>query len=342
VAELKARGGLLSASDLAGYTVREREPLVQGWRHWTLITMPPPSSGGLVMLQVLGVLEAWPALGPELYEPAGLHRSVEAFKHGFADRARWMGDPDQVEVPVQRLLSEERMAAVRAALSAAGPGQDGASCSVLPAAEYGLPLDPGQDAGTHHISVIDGSGVAVALTTTINGTFGSGVVDAGSGLLLNDEMDDFVAAPGVPNQYGLVGNERNAVQPGRRPLSSMSPTIALDGSGQPVLVVGASGGPRIITGTVHVLRAVLEGGVEPAQAVASPRLHHQWMPDLLRTDADFPDVALAALRRCGHQLGGGPPGSAVQVAMRRPDGQLVGACDPRKGGAPAIVEAGAP
>jgi gamma-glutamyltranspeptidase/glutathione hydrolase len=337
-AGLAAEGGILSAADLAGYRPIERQPLVGGYRDWTIVSMPPPSSGGLVILQVLAVLEAWPSPGAELLEPPFVLRAVEALEHAFADRARWMGDPDFVQVPVERLLSSERVEAVRAGLrTALGEGSD-AGCATLPSEAYGLPLDPGEDHGTHHISVLDGDGVAVALTTTINTSFGSGVVDPGSGLLLNDELDDFVAAPGVPNYYGLVGNERNAVAPGKRPLSSMSPTVVLDAAGQPVLVVGASGGPRIISASLEVLLAVLEGGHDVQRAVALPRYHHQWLPQRVRVDAELPAETVRALERCGHEVGGPPPAAAVQAVQRLPDGRLAGASDPRKGGQPVVVE----
>jgi gamma-glutamyltranspeptidase/glutathione hydrolase len=338
-AALTQAGGVLTAADLASYQPVTREPLVGHYRDWTVVTMPPPSSGGLVLLQVLGVLEGWPAAGAGLLEPPFVARVVEALAHAFADRARWMGDPDFVTVPVARLLSEERVDTVRAAVRrAVGEGAEPAACATLPTDSYGMPLDAGEDHGTHHISVLDGRGMAVALTTTINTSFGSGVVDPGSGLLLNDELDDFVAAPGVPNSYGLVGNERNAVAPGKRPLSSMSPTVVLDPAGQPVLVVGASGGPRIITGTLEVLLAVLEGGHSAQEAVALPRYHHQWLPPRVRVDDDLPQATVQALERCGHEVGGPAPAAAVQVVRRLPSGRLEGASDPRKGGVPVVVE----
>ncbi len=340
---LQEQGGLLTSADLEAYRPIERVPLVGRYRGWSLVTMPPPSSGGLVILQVLKVLEAWGPLGPSLHDPAAVHRTIEALQHGFADRARWMGDPDFVDVPVERLLSDQRIEAVRSAIRTTGSPSLGGdrtpgSCLTLPSESYGLAFDPGQDGGTHHISVMDAQGMAVALTTTVNTSFGSGVVAEGSGVLLNDEMDDFVAAPGVPNVYGLVGNERNGIAPGKRPLSSMSPTVVLDASGQPVMVVGASGGPRIITGTLLVVQAILEAGLDGPAAVAAPRYHHQWIPDRVRVDLDFPDATRQALSTCGHLVEGPPPGSAVQVARRLPDGRFEGAGDPRKGGEPVVVE----
>jgi gamma-glutamyltranspeptidase/glutathione hydrolase len=327
---------LVRPDDLAAYRPVERRPIVGSYRGFQVITMPPPSSGGLVILQVLGVLEAFPGPGLDLLAPAAVLRTVEALEHAFADRARWMGDPERVDVPVERLLSPERLEAVRQAVRGV---VEAPSCATLPSEAYGMPLDPGEDAGTHHISVMDGEGVAVALTTTINTSFGSGVVDPASGVLLNDEMDDFVAAPGVANAYGLVGSERNAIAPGARPLSSMSPTVVLLGAGgPPLLVVGASGGPRIITGTLQVLLAVIEGGLAPAEAVALPRYHHQWLPRRVRVEPGLPARTLQALEACGHELGGPSPASAVQVVLRKRDGTLMAASDPRKGGQPVIVD----
>ncbi len=341
VQALRQAGGSISVQDLAEYRVRDRVPLRGSYRGHPVLAMPPPSSGGLVILQAMQVLQAWEPEGQ--LEPDALHRAVETLKHGFADRARWMGDPDVVQVPVDALLSAERVAEVRAAVDGTGlPGPaavgEAAPCQTLESAAYGLPLDPGQDAGTHHISVLDGQGMAVALTTTINGSFGSGFVAPASGLLLNNQMDDFVAAPGTPNQYGLLGNARNAVGPGRRPLSSMSPTVVLDEQGRPLLLAGASGGPRIISATLQVLRAVLDEGISPQQAVAAPRYHHQWMPDRVLLDAGVPAAAEEALLSCGHEVLRKAPAAAVQVAARGTDGRLLGAGDPRKGGLPAFVE----
>jgi gamma-glutamyltranspeptidase/glutathione hydrolase len=348
-AGVQAGGGILTTADLAGYAVRERPPLEGTYRGWTLLTAPPPSSGGLVILQALGVLEAWPPLGPDPLAPADVHRTVEALKHGFADRARWMGDPDFVQVPVDRLLDPAHIAALRVLVGATGtppleptPDPTGVDCRTLPAEAYGLQLDPGTDAGTAHVSVLDGAGLAVSLTTTINTSFGSGVVDPATGLLWNDELDDFAAAPGVPNAYGLIGNERNAIAPGKRPLSSMSPTVVLDGTGTPLLVIGASGGPRIITGTLQVLRAVLESGLAPTDALALPRYHHQWSPDELQREPEFSFDTSLCLAACGHAMGQGSAASAVQVALRTPDGRIVGASDPRKGGVPAYASSPEP
>jgi gamma-glutamyltranspeptidase/glutathione hydrolase len=198
-----------------------------------------------------------------------------------------------------------------------------------------LPIDPGTDDGTLHLSVLDSDGMAVALTTTINTSFGSRVVVPELGLVLNNEMDDFVARPGVPNAYGLVGSESNAVAPGARPLSSMSPTVLLSPDGSQRIVVGASGGPFIISSTLQTIVNIIDFGMNPSEAVSAPRFHHQWQPELLFLDADFSPDTVRALSSRGHQTRLQTFGSSVQVIHAPGDGQMWGASDPRKGGWPA-------
>ncbi len=327
VAAARDAGGVLSLDDLAAYEVRERPPVIGHYRGWTITTMPPPSSGGAVLLQVLGVLEAYDlgALGEG--SAAEWHLLAEAMQHAYADRAHFMGDPDRVEVPLDRMLSADRIAAVRAAID---------MTTTLPADAYGLPVDPGHDAGTQHISVVDDRGLSVALTTTINTAFGAEVVAPRSGIVLNDEMDDFVARPGVPNAYGLVGSEANAVSPGSRPLSSMTPTILERPDGRRI-VIGASGGPFIISSTLQVILGIVDFGLDPAEAVARPRMHHQWQPRLLFVDDGVPVDVIEGLRARGHRVRPMPFFSAVQVVTRDADGELLAASDPRKGGWPAGV-----
>ena len=328
VGAVQAAGGVMELQDLVDYEVRDREPLVGSYRGWTVITMPPPSSGGAVILQVLGVLE-----GYELSEYGRgsadlLHLQAEAWQHAFADRARLMGDPDRVEVPIAAMLAPERTAEIRRQIL---PGR------TFGPDHYGTPVDLGQDAGTQHLSVLDGEGLAVALTTTINTSFGSEVFAPASGLLLNNEMDDFVARPGVPNAYGLVGSEANAVSPGARPLSSMSPTVLVSPDGRERIVVGASGGPFIITSTLQVIVDIVDFGVDPAEAVSAPRAHHQWAPRLLFLDAGTSPDTAAQLRARGHEVKELDFFSSVQVVHRTAEGELLGASDPRKGGWPAGV-----
>jgi gamma-glutamyltranspeptidase/glutathione hydrolase len=328
VAAAAAQGGILSAEDLAAYQPRDREPIVGTYRGWTVITMPPPSSGGVVLLQVLKVLEGLdladtPAHGAALY-----HRLAEAMKHAYADRARYMGDPDRIDIPVDTLLAAERIDAIRA---------DFDPERTHSAAHYGTAIDAGTDAGTQHISVIDANGMAVALTTTINTSFGSRVVGPKSGVLLNNEMDDFVARPGVPNHYGLMGSEANAVAPGARPLSSMTPTVLVSPDGQERIVVGASGGPFIISSTLQAIVNVIDFGMDPAEAVSVPRMHHQWAPNVLFVDEGVSPETIEALVAKGHGVQVKDFFSSVQL-IHYADGVARGASDPRKGGWPAGEE----
>ncbi|MFG0252104.1 MAG: gamma-glutamyltransferase [Phycisphaerales bacterium JB038] len=327
VAAVRRDGADLDLADLAGYTVAEMTPLRGDFREFQVLTMPPPSSGGLAILQMLGMLESQEAWLDEAVpgEAVWTHRLTEVMKHAFADRARWLGDPAFGEVPTPGLLDPRYRAGRAARIEPTG---------TLVAGAYGSHPAPAEDGGTSHISVIDAQGNAVACTETINLHFGSKLAVEEYGFLLNNEMDDFLTVPGKANAFGLRQSRRNLPEPGKRPLSSMSPTIVLR-EGHPVLVVGGSGGPRIISATVQVLLNVLVHGMDAAEAVAAPRLHHQWQPDLLRLEASFGDAgsrqALAAL---GHALADYPSPAAVQAVQRR-DGRCLGASDPRKGGRPA-------
>lgn len=310
----RANGGILTMADLAAYTVVERAPLRGEWLGRTVVTMPPPSAGGIALLQMLGATEG----------VSDVHCAVEAAKHAMADRAAYGGDPAFVPVDVAGLVSPARIAAIRADC---GP-------TTFPPDHYAPPaLVPG-DAGTLHISVIDGDGMAVALTTTINTSFGSEVVAPRSGIVLNNEMNDFSTRPGVPNAFGLVQGEANAVAPGKRPLSSMTPTIVLGADGRAELAVGGSGGPTIITATFQVVRGVLEAGKSPAAAVAAPRWHHQWLPDAVLVEPG--DPAKAVLEAHGHVTREMPSFAAVQAVLRTGEG-FDAASDPRKHGAPVIL-----
>ncbi|MEC9390174.1 MAG: gamma-glutamyltransferase [Myxococcota bacterium] len=321
---VQATGGILTTDDLAAYTPKTRDAVVGRYRGWTVVTMPPPSSGGIVLMAVLGALESsdLPALGSN--SAAYIHRLTEAMKHAYADRANFMGDPDRVHVPVDRLLSPQRIREVQVDFDPERTREP---------AHYGLPMDVGQDAGTQHISVIDADGMAVALTSTINTSFASRVVAPQSGILLNNEMDDFVARPGEPNAYGLVGSEANAVAAGSRPLSSMSPTVLIAPGGRERIVIGASGGPFIISSTVQVIANIIDFGMDPAEAVSVPRVHHQWMPNRLFVDTHTSPDTIAALEKRGHAVQVLDFFSSVQAIHVR-DGEVLGASDPRKGGWP--------
>lgn len=289
--------------------------------------MPPPSSGGVVLMAVLKALESSDLNALGAHSAAYFHRLTEAMKHAYADRARFMGDPDRVHVPVERLLSRERIAEVQADFD---PDQ------THEPAHYGLLVDSGTDGGTQHISVIDPSGMAVSLTTTINTSFASRVIAPKSGILMNNEMDDFVARPGEPNAYGLVGSKANAVAPGARPLSSMSPTVLLSPDGKERIVVGASGGPFIISSTIQVIVNMVDFGMDPSEAVSVPRIHHQWAPNVLFVDEHTSPDTIGALEAKGHAVRVLDFFSSVQ-AIRASQGDVVGASDPRKGGWPAGI-----
>lgn len=320
-----ADGGVLSVADLATYQPHWRRPLYG--RHGTasVIAMPPPSSGGGVLLEILGILrhDDLPALGHE--SPTYAHLLAEALQHAFADRAEYYGDPDFVPVPLPRLLAPTNTAALRARIRAT---------QTLDHAAYGSAAS-GQrataaDQGTSHVSVMDAAGNAVACTTTINTGFGSLVVAGETGIILNNEMDDFSAQPGVPNVYGLVGNEANAVAPRKRPLSSMTPTIVTR-DGMPILALGGSGGPLIISSAVEVLLNVLDFGMDAAAAVAAPRIHDQWVPPVVAVEPGIPAPTRVALARYGHVVKEVPTMAAIQV-VRRHAGVFEGVADPRKGG----------
>jgi gamma-glutamyltranspeptidase/glutathione hydrolase len=236
-----------------------------------------------------------------------------------------MGDPDRGPVPVDAMLAPARIAEIRASIL---PGR------TFDAAHYGTRVEIGSDAGTQHISAVDAAGNAVALTTTVNTSFGSLVVGRRTGVVFNNEMDDFVARPGEPNAFGLVGSAANAVAPGARPLSSMTPTVLEHPDGRRI-VVGASGGPQIISATLQVILAIVDDGLDPSAAVAVPRVHHQWMPRELMADRGVSPDTLGALRGRGHTVAQRPHYSAVQVVVwDRGSGVALGASDPRKGGAP--------
>ncbi len=323
-------GGVLTAYDLEGYQPTLRQALQAEFRGAMICTMPPPSSGGIALLQTLQSLECWErrsgrSLQSLQHNSADyVHVVTEAFKHAFADRAEFLGDADFVDVPVQRLLSpryaEERAAAIRLDRT-------------LPLEAYGR-FFLKDDAGTSHFSVLDAEGNGVACTETINLTFGSFVVVPEWGILLNNEMDDFSANPGKPNAFGLLQSAANSVQPGKRPLSSMTPTLLVR-DGRAVRAVGASGGPRIISATVQNLLNQELWGMSPSAAVSAARFHHQWAPNELLLEAELKKRVGEELEQRGHQVRQSGGLAATQGAARDADGTLQGGSDPRKNGQPA-------
>jgi gamma-glutamyltranspeptidase/glutathione hydrolase len=322
-ASVRSAGGRMTLADLNSYEAVEREALRGTYRGFDIVSMPPPSSGGVHLIEMLNILEGFPLTSLGARSPRALHLMIEAMKLAYADRAEFLGDSDSVPVPVGRLISKSYGASLRERID---PTRARPSSEIRPGS-------PALEAGhnTTHFSVVDGSGNAVANTTTLNFNYGLGLVAAGTGIILNNELDDFAARPGAPNAFGLVGGSANAPGPGKRPLSSMTPTIVLKNN-QPALVTGSPGGSRIITTVLQVVLNVLEFNEDVAGAVTAPRLHHQWLPDYVVAEPGFPPSTIQALEALGHTVRIGPlSGSAHSVAIT-PKG-LVGAADERARGA---------
>ena len=265
----KANGGILTAQDFANYTVTEGAPVTCSYRGYVLVSSPPPSSGGTTICEILNVLEGYDMKGLGFRSAQSVHLMVEAMRHAYLDRNTYLGDPAFVNNPLDRLLSKDYAAAIRSKID---PDRATPSKEVQPGAA------PHEKTETTHYSVVDKEGNAVAVTYTINGRFGSNVIAPGTGFFLNDEMDDFTVKPGVPNLFGLVQGTANAIAPGKRPLSSMSPTLVTK-DGKIFLVLGSPGGSRIITITLETVMNIVDYGMAPLEAVDAPRIHHQWLPD---------------------------------------------------------------
>lgn len=316
---MKANGGVMTAEDFANYHLMVREPVRGTYRGAEIVSFPPPSSGGVHVIEILNMLERF-ELG-QLDETDRVHVIAEAMKLAFADRAHWLGDPDYVAVPrgllrkdyAQKLAAQIQLDAV---LSVAGHGEPPDSITDI----FGMKH-------TTHFSVADAEGNWVACTATVNTSFGSKVVVPGTGIFLNNQMDDFSTQPGVANAFGLVGADANAVAPGKRPLSSMSPTIVLR-EGRPILAVGAAGGPTIISQTVLALVGVLDLGLSLDAALAQPRFHHQWRPNQIRIETRMSEAVLKHLSDLGHGLDV-HPGIGASNAVGWSDGQFTAASEPR-------------
>ena len=331
-AEMERGGGAITRDDLARYAAVWREPVVFQYRDHTVISMPPPSSGGVAIAELLNVMEGYPLRELGFLTTDHVHLWGEAAKRAFADRNTYLADPDFVAQPVEALISDTYAAARREEIDAtrATPFEE-----VRPGLTNRGGAAPPEGGDTTHYSIVDGSGNAVAVTTTLNSLYGSLVTVAGAGFLLNNEMDDFAASPGTPNQFGLVQGEGNAIEPEKRMLSSMSPTIVLDADGRVRLVTGSPGGPTIISSVAQMISNVVDFNMDLAAATAATRLHHQHVPDVLSYERDglAPEVE-AALRVLGHNVEGlsGYQGDTQSVLVL-PDGRLSGVSDPRRGGA---------
>lgn len=322
---LSQLGGVMSISDFQAYRSIERQAIRTNYRHWSVYGFPPPSSGGVHIAQMLGMLARFDLTDMHRETPhLFYHVIAEAMKLAFADRAHWLGDPDHAKVP-SGLLDSEYVAKLSQAIKL-----DQAST----VAGHGTP--PHADSAffenkkhTTHLTAIDTDGTWVAMTATVNTSFGSKLIVPGTGVVLNNQMDDFSIAPGTPNAFGLIGAANNAVGPGKRPLSSMSPTIVVDAANQPVLTCGAAGGPKIINATLLNVINVLDLGMTIDQSIASPRIHHQWRPDKLQYESKLDASIVEELSRLGHSVEESKTLAIAQGAQRLKDDQLRAASDPR-------------
>ncbi len=324
VESMQAGGGLITAEDLARYRVRERAPVRGTYRGYEIVSMGPPSSGGIILVEMLNMMERFPLGNLGVDSSESLHLKVEVMRRAFADRAQFLGDPDFSEIPGEGLVSKSY---ARDWVASIEPNWASLSRQV----SHGDPL-PYESPDTTHYSVVDAEGNAVATTTTINGSYGSGVTVEGAGFLLNNEMDDFSSKPGVPNAYGLIQGEANAVGPGKRPLSAMTPTLVFK-DGKLYMVLGSPGGPTIINTVFQIILNVIDFGMDIQEAVDAPRIHHQWLPDYLiaEQDALVRDVEIALLRK-GHRVETRQSiGDAHCILIDPETGIRLGAPDPRRG-----------
>ena len=330
VEDMKRNNGLMTMADLAGYEAKEREPVRGKYRGFEVISMPPPSSGGAVLIQMLNILEGYDLSKMEASSSERYHLMTEAMRRAFADRAEFMGDTDFVKVPIAGLIDKSYATKLRSTIS-------------LERATPSVEVHSGQPAGyesedTTHFTVVDADGNAVANTYTLNNSYGSAAVAKGTGILLNDEMDDFAAKPGTPNMYGLIQGERNAVAPRKRPLSAMTPTFVLRKDGSLWFTVGSPGGPTIINTAFCVITNVVDYGMNMQQAIDFPRIHHQWLPDELVSEPyGLSGDTQRALQTLGHKLA--RPrylGDAEGIMIEEKTGMRLGATDPRRSDGPAV------
>lgn len=326
VAEMERGGGIITHDDLESYEAAWRDPISFTYRGYTVISMPPSSSGGATMAEMGNILERYDLASMPWHGPEMIHLYAEAWKRAFADRNYYLADPDFVEMPLERMASDEYAAERAASIS---------SSAATPSTEVDPGMGPARAEGenTTHFSIVDATGNAVAVTTTINSWYGSKVTVAGAGFVLNNEMDDFAAKPGTPNQFGLVQGENNAVEPGKRMLSAMTPSIVLGPDGDLRMVTGTPGGSTIITTVFQTISNVVDYGMNVAQAVNAPRVHHQHLPDQIYYEADgLAPGTVAALEALGHTMVERSDVSGDVQAILVVDGVLTAWSDPRRGG----------
>ena len=319
VAEMKRGNGLITHDDLKKYKAIFRTPLTFNYKGYTVVSMPMPSSGGTLLLQMMKMVEDRPLASYGFLSPQAVQLMTEVERRAYADRAEYMGDADFYHVPQKTLTSE---AYLKERMKDYTPNMAGNSQTIKPGA---IPHESEQ---TTHISIIDGDGNAVSVTTTLNNSYGSKTVVGGAGFFLNDEMDDFSAKPGVPNLYGAVGGEANAIAPGKRMLSSMTPTIVLQ-NGQPFLVAGTPGGTTIPTSVFQTIVDIIDFKLSPAEAVNGPKFHHQWLPDRIDVEKTFPQDVRTALEKMGYTLYERGSIGRTEVIQVQPDGRFQAVADSR-------------
>ena len=326
VASVQAAGGRMTLDDLKNYQAIEREPVMGTYRGHTIVSMPPPSSGGVHIIEIANILEGYPLGEQGLNSARTIHEMAEAEKLAYADRSHYLGDPDFYKIPVKGLTSKAYAEHLRAGIS---PDRARPASEIAPGGPERYESDQ-----TTHFSIVDAAGDALANTYTLNFSYGSGLVAEGTGVLLNNELDDFAAKPGAANAYGLLGDDANAPGPNKRPLSSMSPTIVFK-DGEVELVTGSPGGSRIITTVLQIILNVIDHGLNVAEAEDAPRVHDQWQPDELRVERGLSIDTIRLLEAMGHKVVVREAmGSANTIA--RKDGVLTGASDPRQRGTLAV------
>jgi gamma-glutamyltranspeptidase/glutathione hydrolase len=319
---IQKHGGLVTKKDLETYQVKERKPLTGTYRQYEIVAPPPPSSGGIALLEMLNILEGFDLASLGDRTPQSMHLIIEAFRRAFKDRTSFLGDPDFQSMPTAQLLDKAYAAAWRKSIS---------MTTATPSSDLARPpgFIPAESNQTTHYSVLDEAGNAVSVTYTLNNSFGSGVTADGLGFLLNDEMDDFTAKIGAPNMFGLIQGSANAIAPRKRPLSSMTPIIVLENH-KVRFVIGSPGGPRIITTVANIFLSASDGGLNIQRAVDAPRFHHQYLPDVVYVELGFPPATLTALKGMGYTIKGGQVGDPHWS-----DGECI-AVDPKTG----ILEGG--
>nr|WP_283104704.1 gamma-glutamyltransferase [Shewanella olleyana] len=326
VSAINGAGGMMTLDDLTNYTVIEREPVRGSYRGYEVVSMPPPSSGGIHIIEMLNVLENYPIQKLGHNTAQTLHLMTETMKHAYADRSEYLGDPDFNPVPVNELTSQKYADSIAKKI---------AYNKATPSAEIKAgDIAPYESNQTTHYSVVDQWGNAVSNTYTLNFSYGSGLVAAGTGILLNNEMDDFSAKPGTPNGYGLIGGDANSVEGNKRPLSSMSPTIVMK-DGKPFLVTGSPGGSRIITTTLQLIMNVVDHQLNVAEATAAPRIHHQWLPDYIGVETSLNNDTITLLESKGHKVKTSSAMGSTQSILINEHG-IYGSSDPRRAGSESL------